>query len=582
MWFLALSRAADQFSARSHKTEYNRKTYKMITQNKLINKLMLISLLILTAACSKEGEMDPDPAVGEPEELAGTISVDEFEIDEGEIGISISARDIAKRGYQPMTAEISIPEVSSIANQTIAFDEFNNLANLTFKNEELDESVESELKEGVPIDVTVKDENGNVLATESYSKISFRASPDALEIDASSLDDLFASVSLKEDLDYYVQLVNEENIVYGAPASQRYPDVNNKATAIRLRGTLDYNENPDFFESFTTYRFAKIPNNEDYFSIAVHNANDIHYLYKDQNGRLNIQSKANLNANESNTNVEDFPDYWFKIVKQGPGLFKIVPNGTENPLILSGEDFIIADNPEPEDPTYFRILLFNIDWDIQAIESKFLPPIMPGSGTESAYNSTLRNCSSSSSLAQGISENRSITTTQTIGWEETMSVATTNSAGVSVTISHEAETKFFGVGGKTSGSITGNYQYTKTRTETSTTSGSLIEEKSVDITFKRDVGVPPKTAISVADVYQEYQNVKVPFIQRFRIFGKYQEDNSALTGQQILTQFAFNSFSGVVTDVQSDFIEVTVRGNTIIDRLIQTVTETRDIPGACD
>ena len=543
---------------------------------------MLLSLFILVAACSQDDTVDPPPTTGEVEEGAPTISTDEFEIDEGEIGIAISARAIAKKGYQPTTAEISIQSASTIEDQTLTLDEFTNLAFLSFKNEDLDDAVEAELKEGVPIDVSIKDENGNVLATENFPKLSFKASPDEQEIDASTLDDLFAEVSLKEDLDYYVQIVNEDNVVFGAPGSQRYPDINNKATDIRLRTTLNYSEEEEYFENYTTYRFAKISANEDYYSIAVHNGSDIHYLYMANNGILNIQSKANLNQNGSNTIVNDFENYWFKIVKQGPGLFKIIPRGSEKPIINSGSNFVRADSEDPSDPTYFRILLFNIDWNIITIESKVMNPIMPANSTQSAYNSTLRNCSSSSGLAQGISEDTRISTTQTAGWEESMSVATTNSGGVSVTISHEAETKFFGVGGKTTGSISGNYQYTKTRTETNTKSGSLTTSKAVQVSVKRNVTVPPRTAISVADLYQQYENIKVPFIQRFRIFGKYQEDNSDLSGQEILTQFAFNSFSGVVTDVQSEFIEVTVRGTTTIDRMVKSETETRDIPGACD
>jgi len=544
---------------------------------------MLLCLFILTAACSKDDSPIDPGNNGQVEVTSSNIQLDEFETDEGEIGISISARDIAKKGYKPTTAEISIQSASNIEDKTITFDEFNNLASLSFKNEDLNDTIEDELKEGVPLDVTVKDENGNVLATENYSKLSFKSSPEAQEIDANDLDDLFAEVSLKEDLDYYVQVIDENNVVFGAPASQRYEDINNRATDIRFRSSpLDYTNDAEVLEDFTTYRFAKIPNNDDYFSISVHNGDDIHYLYMDGNGRLNIQSKANLNLNGGNTIVADFNNYWFRIKKQGPGLFKIIPRGTENPLINSDSNFVTASNSDPEDPTYFRILLFNIDWNIEAKESKILSPIMPPNGTQSAYNSTLKNCSTRSGLAQGISEDTRITTTQTAGWEETMSVATTNSAGVSVTISHEAETKFFGVGGKTSGSITGNYQYTKTRTETNTKSGSMSTEKSVEVSVKRDVTVPPGAAISVADVYQQYQNIKVPFIQRFRISGKYQEDNSDLTGQQILTQFAFNSFSGVVTDVQDKFIDVTVRGTTTIDRLIKAQTEIRDIPGACN
>ena len=93
--------------------------------------------------------------------------------------------------------------------------------------------------------------------------------------------------------------------------------------------------------------------------------------------------------------------------------------------------------------------------------------------------------------------------------------------------------------------------------------------------------MPPGTAIAVADIYQQYQNIKVPFVQKFRISGKYQEDGMSLTGQEILTQFAFNSFTGVITEIEGEYIEVTVRGNTTIDRIIEASTETRDIPGSC-
>ena len=514
------------------------------------------------------------------EVLPSTISTSEFETDEGEIGISISGRDIARKGYKPFSAVISIESTSTIEDQTILFDELNNLANLSFKNEDLDDALENELKEGVPVQVTVLDEDDAVLATRNFSKLSFGASPNEEVIDSDGLDDLYAEVSLREDMRYYMQMVNKNNEVYGVPGSQRYPDTGNLAADLRAREILNYAEDPDYFERYTTYQFSKIPGNEDYYSISVHNNNDIHYLYM-SGGIVRIQSKANLNRNGGNTNVVNYPNYWFKIEKEGPGLFKIVPNGADNPLVHSGANFAPAANSDPDEPLYFRILLFDIDWDIVAIDSKFMKPIMPPSATNSAYNSTLRNCSSGS-LTQTVGETTTITTTQTAGWEESMSVSTTHTGSVSVTVSHEAETKFFGTGGKTTGSITGSYEYSKERTATNTKSGSLSTEKSVQVSVSREVGVPPGTAIAVADIYQQYTNIKVPFVQRFRISGKYQEDNSELTGQEILTQFAFNSFTGVVTDVQANFIEVTVRGTTTIDRIIETSTETRDIPNACN
>ena len=558
----------------------------MKTNFKLLSRFFTLTLIILVIACSKDdsGPTDPD-GNGEVEELAPTISTDEFETDEGQIGISISAREIARRGYKPVTAVISIESTSPFEDQTIVFDEFSNLAIISFENDALDDALESELKDGVPVQVSVRDENDAVLATQSFAKLSFTASPVDEEIDAEGLDDLFAEVTLREDLRYYMQLVDKNNNVIGAPSSQRYPAAGvDPPSDIRLRGTMNYGEEPDFFERYTTYHFERVTGNEEYFSIAVHDGNDIHYLYM-LGGQLNIQSQGNIDRNGGNTNVENFDNYWFKIEKEAPGLFKIVPHGTENPLIVSGSNFVLAESSDPVQPNYFRILLFDIDWDIQIVDSQFSKPIMPPSSTSSAYNSTLRNCSSGT-LTQTVGESTAITTTQVAGYEETMSVSTTNTVGVevSVEVSYEAEAKFFGSGTKKSitGSITGSYEYSKTATETNTRSRSLSTEKSVQVSVSREVGVPAGIAISVADIYQQYQNIRVPFVQRFRISGNYQENNTALKGQEILTQFAFNSFTGVVTEVGDEYIEVTVRGNTTIDRIIETSTETRDIPDACN
>ncbi len=539
---------------------------------------------MVSIACSKEdsdGQRDPD---GEVEELAPSISTSEFETDNGQIGISLSAREIARRGYKPVTAVISMESSSGIEDQIISFDEYSNLAILSFENDALDATIESELKDGVAVQVTVRDENDAVLATQDFTKLSFKPSPEDEEIGAEGLDDLFADISLRPDLKYYVQVVNKENEVIAAPGSQGYLNESSVSMDMKVRTDLNYAENPEYFENFTTYYFQKIPNNEGFYSMAVKNGNDIHYLYM-SGTRLNIQTRENLERNGTNTNVEFFTNYWFKIIKEGPGLFSIVPFNTANPLVISGSNFLIASNNTPTDPNYFRILLFDIDWDVQVVDSQFAKPIMPPSATNSAYNSTLRNCSSGT-LTQTVGESTTIATTQVAGYEETMSVSTTNTAGVevSVEVAYEAEAKFFGSGTKQSitGSITGSYEYSKTATETNTRSRSISTEKSVEVSVSREVGVPPGTAIAVADIYQQYQNIRVPFVQKFRISGKYQEDNMALTGQEILTQFAFNSFTGVITEVEADYIEVTVRGNTIIDKIIETSTETRDIAHSCN
>ncbi|SHJ53894.1 ETX/MTX2 family pore-forming toxin [Aquimarina spongiae] len=543
-------------------------------------KVLLLTLLsIWILGCSKDdGNELPPPTTG-VEELPG-IDLEEFETDLGAIGISINARDIARKGYRPTTADITVTATTGDYSQKILFDEFNNLATLSLKNEDLSEEAQAELKDGVPVSVRVLDKNENELATKSITKLSFTPSPSEEHIPADKLEDLYAKVNLREDVRHYVQIVNQDsNEIYGAPNSIFFPNTVLLNTPIIASKLADLDYNSENTETFTTYRFAEVPGEEGVFTIAVHNGDDIHYLYiVPANSELRIQSKANLIRNGGN-NTGAPPNYKFKIEKVEAGLYTITPTFTGNPLFLIN-DRLNAGNTNSQ-PAYFRILSFDIDWDIQPIESKFMHPILPPSATSEAYNSTLRNCSSGT-LQQTIGRSESLETKEVLGWEESMSVSTTQEYSVSVTIEAEVSTKFFGAGGSVRSSVTGSYSFSKSRTNTSTRSGSFEETRTTEISTERTQEVPPGTAITVADVYQTYENVRIPYVQRFRIKGNYQEDSKALSGEEITTQFAFNSFTGVITDVQSDYIEVTVRGTNLINRLIETETISKDIEGACD
>ncbi len=547
----------------------------MKNQIKILTRLLLVFLLVW--GCSND-DGDPIPTDSGVEELPG-LDLEEFEIDEGEIGISISARNIAKKGYTPKIAEIEVNATTGDYDQKVPFDSFNNIANLSFKNENLSEEAKTELEGGVGIRVKVLDENDNTLSILEISKVSFTPSPSEQEAPAEDLDDRYAKVILREDIKHFMQIVtNNSDEIFGAPNSTLFVNtvLLNTPIIVSPLESLDYNS--ENTETFTTYRFAEVPGEEGVFTISVHNGDDIHYLYiVPANSELRIQSKANLIRNGGN-NTGTPPNYKFRIDKVKAGLYMITPTFTGNPLSLLG-DRLNAGNSSA-DPTYFRILSFDIDWDIQPIESKFMRPIMPRSSTSEAYNSTLRNCSSGL-LQQTIGRSESLETTETLGWQESMSVSTSREYLVSVTVEAEVSTKFFGAGGSVRSSVTGGYTFNKSKTRTSTRSQEIGKTKTTEISTERTQEVPPKTAITVADIYQTYENVRIPYVQRFRIKGNYQEDGKALSGQEITTQFGFNSFTGVITDVGGDYIEVTVRGVNLINRLIDTETISRDVEGAC-
>tara|TARA_R110000868_G_scaffold200998_3_gene448579 strand:+ start:671 stop:2437 length:1767 start_codon:yes stop_codon:yes gene_type:complete len=583
LWSLALLMGLNP-QAQDHTKQYyksiNLKVMK--SQNKI---LMLLITFILIIGCSKDESIESPTGTGEVEVLDPTISLDEFETDEGQIAVSISAREIAKKGYKPFTASISFGGDINLEDQDIAIDEFNNLANLSFKNEILDDEIKAKLKEGIALTVIIKDEMGMELARRDFPKLSFLANPSEQEIDSNTLEDNYKNVMLRNNIIHYMQIVDKDNNIKSAPNSELYPNTTDPDTPMKVTpiGNLDYNI--DYTEDYTTFIFEEIDGEEDVFNISVHKGNDIHYLYasmgSSQLGRINIQSKLNLNANGGNTGASTFINYKFKITKAKPGLYTITSLYTGNPIVVDGNLLKSGNETVNETPAYFRILAFDIDWDIQPIDYKSLPPIMPPSTNNSEVNTTLRNCGNVL-LTQGIGQSETVTTSETVSWQESMSVATTNAGSVSLSIGYEAETKFFGTGGKLSAKVTGTYNYSKTETATTTNSESFGKQKSVQVAVKREVAVPAGEAVSVIDVYQKYEYVKVPFVQRFRIYGKYQQDNSELSGKEIATQFAFNKFTGVITDVQEKFIEVTVKGNTILERLIQTSTEIRNIQNACD
>ncbi len=547
----------------------------MKNQIKFLTRLFLVFLIV--SACSNDDGGVPTPTCCIVE-LEG-IDLNEFEIDQGGIGISVSARDIARKGYMPTIADIDVRASTGDYDQKVPFDSSNNIASLSFKNENLTEEAKEELEEGVDVITRILDENGNILSTLEISKLSFTASPLEQEASAKDLDDRYAKVNLREDINYFTQIVTDNNNeIYGAPNSTLFPNtvLLNTPIIVTKLDDLDYtSENTEFF---TAYRFAEVPGEEGVFTISVHNGEDIHYLYVvPANSELRIQSKANLIRNGGN-NTGTPPHYKFKIDKVNSGFFTITPTFTGNPLSLVG-DRLNAGSPTT-DPTYFRILSFDIDWDIQPIESKFMRPIMPRSSTSEAYNSTLENCSSGL-LSQTVGRSESLATTETLGWQESMSVSTSNEYSISVTVEAEISTKFFGAGGSVRSSVTGRYTFNKSKTLTSTRSQGIASTRSTEISTPRTQEVHPNTAITVADVYQTYENVRIPYVQRFRVKGNYQEDDTALTGDEITTQFAFNSFTGVITNIGSDYVEVNVKGINLINRLIDTETISRDVEGAC-
>ncbi|MFP2996635.1 hypothetical protein ABN763_12020 [Spongiivirga sp. MCCC 1A20706] len=551
----------------------------MKTQNKLFKEILAMLFITIILACSKDdgGEIinPPNPMI---QVLAG-ISLDDFDTDAGEIGIYISARDIARKGYTPTNADIEVTATTGDYSQKVQFDAFNNIARLSFENENLSNDAKTELSNGVDITINVLDQNDNVLTTEDFTEVSFTSNPSIQEINANALDNNNTNVAFNNDVKYYVQIVSKDSEdIYGAPNSINFPNtvlLNTPIIASKLED-LDYDS--ENTETFTTYRFMEVPNEEGVFTISVHNGDDIHYLYiVPANSELRIQSKANLIRNGGN-NTGAPPNYKFKIEKVDSGLYTITPTFTGNPLYLIN-DRLNAGNSDAE-PAYFRVLSFDIDWDVQPIETKYVRPIVPANDTEEAYNKTLQNCSIDN-LSEEVGQTKTVTTKEVLNWNESIAVSTGTNYETSFDLETEVPTTFFGVQGSIESNLATSYTFSRSKTTTAVDLEVIEETTSTEISEERNQSIPGNSALVIADLYQSYTLVKVPIAQRFKIMGVYQKNNESLTGNEIRTQLEFNGFTGVITDIQDDYIEVTIQGIATINDLVEPEKVSRNVETTC-
>jgi hypothetical protein len=94
--------------------------------------------------------------------------------------------------------------------------------------------------------------------------------------------------------------------------------------------------------------------------------------------------------------------------------------------------------------------------------------------------------------------------------------------------------------------------------------------------------VPPFTAVEAYDAVKTIENVRVPFTQVLRITATNKDDDSALSGREIVSQMLFNFVGGVVSTVSDDYIDISFRGYATIDQLFQATTNVNELVGSCD
>ena len=272
--------------------------------------MMVIAVLILlVSGCDQKDEAAPsDEDVREGEGL----SEGDVAHDEGAIALSISSRSIARKGYQPSIADVTVDATTGDFSRSVPIDSLTNIAHLTYDNENLTPEQRQELSDGVNVYVRILDVNGDLLAEQDLSKISFQPSPPDKDIRADGLEDQYAGVHLREDLKYYMQITEKgENEIYGAPSSEGYEYSGGVTSHVNVLKSEHIDYNSDFPEHYTTFYFQKVHTTpEPVYSIYVEAGDKLFYLYiKLETGRLGIQNRMNHDLNGGNTDPTLLSNY---------------------------------------------------------------------------------------------------------------------------------------------------------------------------------------------------------------------------------------------------------------------------------
>ncbi|WP_299275074.1 hypothetical protein [uncultured Psychroserpens sp.] len=531
-------------------------------------KLVYLAFLLLIIGCSKDEDVieGPGPGDGELQETAG-ISVNDLESYLGDIGLKINTRPIAKKGYTPATVTLETDAVHGNYDQELTVDPFTHVAQLSIAIEDLSEDAENELRNGIPLSIIVRDSNNQELISESFSIVNFLENGTSIIPNTSDLQFLAEEISFKNNMPHFLQTV-DANGNYGTNAVEKPSSAGSSGVELKE----DFSS---YSSSWTNhqYYFHKINGQENVYAISsMHSSR---YLTIGNNSRVLRQSSAFSYPTVDPNALE--ADYIFRIQKESNGLYTIRGMANNMPLRRFNNSGDISWHTNNSGTIqYFRIIALNLFWNAQQVETTdYLSPLFPEVDSNFGFNSTLVNCTQGG-LSQVVGINEVETVSSTVGWEESLSISSREDLEVSVTVGVEAEAKFFGGSATASGETTTSYGFSQEVTESQSQFEEETVEETVEFTFERTVTVPPLSASLVYDAYQSYSNVRIPFVKQLIITANQIDPANAnnvlgpLTGADLVTQLRMNNFNGLITEVGSNFVRVTLRGTSILDNIIET------------
>lgn len=525
----------------------------------IIQSVYLLLFIAVLTSCNKEQSIDP---IVDTELPSSNILVDD-----GSVGLVIDTRAIAKKGYQPTTADVAFSGSFSSYSQKITVDPNTSVAMLRVSSEELTDELLDQLSDGIGITIQILDNLSKILATYN----------DDVKVDNSN-----KPIKIDTDLPMkYPELVIDENTPYFLQAITDDPDANNKLFRIRIDYGFESGLDAITLKPFDQaqpdeYSFYFEAINDTLFHIKMDLNNSGNPFYLRMSGPGNFYSY--YETNPANINL----DYYKFVVKRDENGLIIIKPLSGNPLgkRITSYDTQVSYASTSDNYLPVRMVAANITWSVEDRGTEFNDPILPPAKLDFAYKSILKNCSPAV-LTESVGKSESQSKSYTVGTEESLELYSSHEARVDVTAGIETEVSLFGQSATASLEVSAGYTYTTSNTETTTNTWEETVEETIEISRVRDVQIPEFTAVEVFDAIQSIDNVQMPFVQIIRVRGFY-DGTVPLTGEDISSQLLANQFGGVVTNIESDYVEISIRGTAIINKFFETESQVNEIFGECD
>lgn len=530
---------------------------------------ILLAGIILSPACKKKDVEKPLELPLETSPL--DISKINIPTNKGDIGLVVDVRPIIKKGYFVSKVAVNIEGSLASFSKTIEVDQFTNIGMLKIKREDLSAAQIDQFVKGVKTNLIAYDLNDNEIAETNESSVLYNDTGEPFAIDT-DLPSIVPPLKIIPGRAYHIVEVPK----------------NNNDTIARLMTVLPRSGGgfvyvSDFIgnsqKRLQTFYFEPVSSGSPYFYIkSGYNNMYVDYYY----GRNRLETYTDKPPN--------LPDnYKFQLIQDAQGAVSIKPIHTNilrknnygdidrsvNPVIKGSLLSAVQVFPNA---VKFNLVLADIDWEVRDLGVVYNDPIFPPVKLEFAFHNLLNNCSSAT-LNETIGVVDTRTTTYTVGSEESFQLTTAQESSLGITSGVTANASFSGVGVEASVEVSSNYTFSRSLSKTNTRTFSNSTQKEVQVSRIRSLTIKPYTAVQVYDAVETYRNVRIPFIQKLRVNGSANGDK--LSGEEIVSQMYANQFGGVITDIGTDHVIISVRGTALIDNLMKASTSSKDAPGGC-